>query len=68
MTPICGIDLQRSPYKLLKRQLTLRNPSLVAEDNTIPTKPPISKQQSLTQKNQESINQSALSETMLPLK
>ena len=40
----------------------------LAEDNTIPTKPPISKQQNPTQEKQEAINQRALSETMLPLK
>ena len=38
------------------------------EDNTIPTKPPISKQQSPTQEKQETINKKALSETMLLLK
>ena len=34
----------------------------LAEDNTIHTKPPISKQHSLKQEKQESINQRALSE------
>ena len=37
----------------------------LAEDNTIPTKPSISKQQSPAQEKQEAINQKALSETML---
>ena len=40
----------------------------LVEDNTIPTKPPISKQQSSTQEKQETINQRAFSETILPLK
>ena len=40
----------------------------LAEDNAIPTKPPISKQESPTQEKQEAINQRALSETILPLK
>ena len=40
----------------------------LAEDNTIPTKPPLCKQQSPTQEKQDTINQRALSETMLPLK
>ena len=40
----------------------------LARDNTIPTEPPISKQQSPTRKKQEAINQRALSETLLLLK
>ena len=40
----------------------------LTEDNTIFTKPSISKQQSPKQEKQEAINQRALSETMLPLK
>ena len=40
----------------------------LAEDHTIPTKSPISKQQSPTQEKREAINQRALSETMLLLK
>ena len=38
------------------------------EDNTIPTKHPISKQQGHPQEKQEAINLKTLSETMLPLK
>ena len=40
----------------------------LAKDNAIPTKLPLSKQQSPTQEKQEDINQRHLSETMLPLK
>ena len=40
----------------------------LADNNTIPTKPPISKQQSPTQEKQEAINQRAFSKIMLLLK
>ena len=40
----------------------------LAEDNTMPTKPLLSKQRCHTQEKQEAINLRALSETILPLK
>ena len=51
-----------------QRGIHLRTVCGLAEDSKIPTKPPISKQQSHTQKKQQAINQRALSEKMLPLK